>query len=220
MVDAVRLANGNIITALRVLNSDEENASNLEKFASLMRLCWTKDVLGLLQWCESMTGIGRERQKSFLSYSLRLIRENFIMNFGGKEKGLVFSPIDPLALGGLFDGFGGVGRGMQAASLVGLGDQHTAFIDAKRAALGLVKYNPFRFGRSGDARMNEMEKLPLASLALLRYPGVPHGLRGQFMLMAAMLLSGRPVRSRPASPRARPAARASPRTAPATGSSR
>ena len=78
--DAVRLADGNLINALSVLQNNEENANNLEKFVSLMRLCWTKDVLGLLQWCESMTGIGRERQKNFLGYTLRMIRENFILN--------------------------------------------------------------------------------------------------------------------------------------------
>jgi len=80
MTDAVRLANGNVINALLVLENDDESANNLEKFVSLMRLCWTKDVLGLLQWCESMTGIGRERQKNFLGYTLRMIRENFILN--------------------------------------------------------------------------------------------------------------------------------------------
>jgi anaerobic carbon-monoxide dehydrogenase catalytic subunit len=34
-------------------------------------------------------------------------------------------------------------------------------IDKKRAALGLPEYNPQRFGRSGDARMLEVEDLPL-----------------------------------------------------------
>jgi DNA polymerase III subunit delta' len=80
LVDAVRLANGNYVKALRVLQSDEENAFNFDRFTILMRKCWTKDVPGLMQWCESMTGIGRERQKSFLTYSLRLVRENFILN--------------------------------------------------------------------------------------------------------------------------------------------
>jgi DNA polymerase III, gamma/tau subunits len=80
VTDAVKLADGNLINALRVLQNDEENAHNLDRFVSLMRLCWTKDVLGLLQWCESMTGIGRERQKSFFSYALRMIRENFMLN--------------------------------------------------------------------------------------------------------------------------------------------
>jgi carbon-monoxide dehydrogenase catalytic subunit len=35
-------------------------------------------------------------------------------------------------------------------------------IDKKRAALGLPEYDPERFGRSGDWRMLEVEKLPLA----------------------------------------------------------
>jgi hypothetical protein len=34
-------------------------------------------------------------------------------------------------------------------------------IDKKRADLGLPEYNPERFGRSGDARMLELEALPL-----------------------------------------------------------
>jgi carbon-monoxide dehydrogenase catalytic subunit len=37
-----------------------------------------------------------------------------------------------------------------------------AHIDAKREALGLPEYDPSRFGRSGDARMLELEALPLA----------------------------------------------------------
>jgi hypothetical protein len=35
-------------------------------------------------------------------------------------------------------------------------------IDKKRAALGLPVYDPAKFGRSGDARMLELEHLPLA----------------------------------------------------------
>jgi carbon-monoxide dehydrogenase catalytic subunit len=37
-----------------------------------------------------------------------------------------------------------------------------AHIDKKRAALGLPAYDPQRFGRSGDARMLELETLPLS----------------------------------------------------------
>ena len=35
-------------------------------------------------------------------------------------------------------------------------------IDKKRAALGLPEYDPNKFGKSGDAKMNELEALPLA----------------------------------------------------------
>jgi carbon-monoxide dehydrogenase catalytic subunit len=37
-----------------------------------------------------------------------------------------------------------------------------AHIDKKRAALGLPVYDPERFGRSGDARMLELEQIPLS----------------------------------------------------------
>jgi hypothetical protein len=35
-----------------------------------------------------------------------------------------------------------------------------AHIDAKRAALGLPEYDPTRFGRSGDQRMQAFEAMP------------------------------------------------------------
>jgi carbon-monoxide dehydrogenase catalytic subunit len=44
-----------------------------------------------------------------------------------------------------------------------------AHIDAKRAALGLPEYDPLKFGRSGDARMIELEKLPLEQRKLAIY---------------------------------------------------
>ena len=34
-------------------------------------------------------------------------------------------------------------------------------IDKKRAALGLPEYDPNKFGRSGDTKMNELESLAL-----------------------------------------------------------
>jgi carbon-monoxide dehydrogenase catalytic subunit len=37
-----------------------------------------------------------------------------------------------------------------------------AHIDAKRAALGLEEYDPTKYGRSGDAKMLELEELPFA----------------------------------------------------------
>ncbi|MCA9905770.1 MAG: hypothetical protein KC547_18065, partial [Anaerolineae bacterium] len=48
-----------------------------------------------------------------------------------------------------------------------------AHIDKKRAELGLPEYDPQRFGRSGDARVRELEALPLAErqTALYGTPG-------------------------------------------------
>jgi len=45
-------------------------------------------------------------------------------------------------------------------------------IDKKRAALGLPEYDPSRFGRSGDQRMNDVLALPLETQADVMYGGV------------------------------------------------
>jgi len=45
-----------------------------------MRLCYGAKVLELQTWIDEMTGIGRERQKAFLQYALRVVRGNYIMN--------------------------------------------------------------------------------------------------------------------------------------------
>ena len=40
------------------------------------------------QWSETLASMGRERQKNFLTYCQRMIRENFIYNF--RDKDLVY----------------------------------------------------------------------------------------------------------------------------------
>lgn len=85
VTDAVRISNGNMNTVMRVLRSDDENTENFELFASLMRTCYKKDVLSLLEWCEKVCSFGRERQKGMLDYSLRMLRENYMINQGVPE---------------------------------------------------------------------------------------------------------------------------------------
>ncbi|MDA3818817.1 MAG: DNA polymerase III subunit delta' [Prolixibacteraceae bacterium] len=84
----VHLAKGNFITALDLLQPDEEKAFYFEQFASIMRITYKRDWDGMFSWTDNIAGIGRERQKSFLSYCMRMVRENFIMNF--KRPDLVF----------------------------------------------------------------------------------------------------------------------------------
>lgn len=76
------IASGNWYKATRLLNETEEQAYNQEKFVSLMRLCWERKMLPVNEWVTEIAATGRERQKSFLSHSVRMIRENFIKNFG------------------------------------------------------------------------------------------------------------------------------------------
>ena len=80
-----RIANGNWLKALETLDAGNENELFLDLFQSLMRLAYTRNVKELKRWSETMQGFGREKQKRFLEYFLRLIRENFIYNFHNAE---------------------------------------------------------------------------------------------------------------------------------------
>ena len=76
-----RMANGNWLKALEMLSADSENELFLDMFQTLMRLAYKRDVKALKTWSERIAVIGREKQKRFLDYFLRLIRENFMYNF-------------------------------------------------------------------------------------------------------------------------------------------
>ena len=76
-----RMANGNWLKALQMLSADSENELFLDMFQSLMRLAYQRQVKDLKTWSERMAAMGRERQKRFLEYFLRLVRENFMYNF-------------------------------------------------------------------------------------------------------------------------------------------
>jgi len=74
----VHLANGNYIKALETLNAGEENKMFLELFITIMRNSWSRDVKNMKKKANDFADMGREKQKSFLSYAQRLIRENFL----------------------------------------------------------------------------------------------------------------------------------------------
>ena len=78
--DIVHLSNGNYAKALEVINSNEENQHNFNYFKTLTRLCYKSDVLEVVKFVNIISKIGREKQKNFISYSLRMMRENFILN--------------------------------------------------------------------------------------------------------------------------------------------
>jgi DNA polymerase-3 subunit delta' len=80
-----RMAGGSWLTALEMLSADSENELFLDMFQTLMRLAYMRKIKDLKAWSERMAGMGRERQKRFLEYFLRLVRENFMYNFQQQE---------------------------------------------------------------------------------------------------------------------------------------
>jgi len=77
--EIAKLSEGNYLRAIELSQEDNTNA-NLDKFIPLMRLSYASDFTALLGWVDEMSKLGREKQKEFLVYSLRVLRENFIMN--------------------------------------------------------------------------------------------------------------------------------------------
>jgi DNA polymerase-3 subunit delta' len=86
--NVVRLAEGSYRKARILIENSEENAFNFENFVTIMRHCYARKVLDIMEWAEEIAGIGREKQKSFLNYGVRMIRENFILNL--KQANMVY----------------------------------------------------------------------------------------------------------------------------------
>ena len=80
-----RLSNGDWLTAVSELSADGENKEFLADFQSLMRLAYQRNVREMKHWSENINSYGREKQKRFLTYFLRLIRESFMYNFQQPE---------------------------------------------------------------------------------------------------------------------------------------
>lgn len=89
--DFAHIANGSFLKALHAVDENEENRVNFDYFVRLMRQAWAvgqlKDYTALMElrkWSDSIASasVGRERQKNFLQYMQRQIRENYIRNIG------------------------------------------------------------------------------------------------------------------------------------------
>ena len=82
--DAANIAHrseGNWIKAMETIHLNEENTLFLELFINLMRLAYQRKIREMKQWSETLATMGRERQKHFLEYTQRMVRENFMYNF-------------------------------------------------------------------------------------------------------------------------------------------
>jgi len=79
--DIVRLVSGNYLRAMELMSEEEEAGSNFTRFRYMMQLCYGKKIPELVKFAEEMAGLTRERQKAFLEYGLRSIRENLALHF-------------------------------------------------------------------------------------------------------------------------------------------
>ncbi len=96
--EACRMSGGSILKAMDYCLTSEDNAWYLDQFIRCMRGAYTianftsdkrvekqRSLKDLKMWADEMAKVGREREKNYLSYAQRLLRENFILNLQQAE---------------------------------------------------------------------------------------------------------------------------------------
>jgi len=110
------LADGNLNAAVKILETGESGKANFEFFRKWMRLCFRNDIREISLLTTEFSSLGREKQKSLMSYAMNVIR--FCINNRAGGQGQIraegeelkfindFTPfIHPLNAASLYDEF-------------------------------------------------------------------------------------------------------------------
>lgn len=84
--NAVLLSEGNIIKAYTLLENNVDNQQFLESFKNAMRLAFTFNVVEIIKWSVETSGLSKEKQKDYLMFMLKVIRDNFLITEGAGNK--------------------------------------------------------------------------------------------------------------------------------------
>jgi DNA polymerase-3 subunit delta' len=83
LMSAVALANGDLYKAQTYVQEGAVLKDDFMQFQSWMRLCYKKGSLeGIKDFVEKIARIGRENQKHFLHYALRIFQQSLLINYG------------------------------------------------------------------------------------------------------------------------------------------
>ncbi len=75
-----RLSEGNYTNAKEYIESSVDAEQNFEYFVNMMRLSYSGKLIEIIKWVDEIAKAGREKQKAFLAYGLRMVRENLMLN--------------------------------------------------------------------------------------------------------------------------------------------
>jgi DNA polymerase III subunit delta' len=103
--DISRVSNGNIVRAVELCENEDSSRVNLDYFKSLMRFAWKRDIISLISWSEEIAAAGREYQKNFISFALRLLRENLMLSLDQLQNRIVFLAGEEATFSGNFHPF-------------------------------------------------------------------------------------------------------------------
>jgi DNA polymerase-3 subunit delta' len=77
----VSRAEGDLIEARRIAEANADQDANRDLFIQLMRVCYKRDVIAMLDWAEDAAGLSKEKQKLFLQYALHMFRQSLLRNY-------------------------------------------------------------------------------------------------------------------------------------------
>jgi len=72
---------GDFVEAMEMLGDGEVQDDNREMFITLMRVCYKKDVVPMMDWAEDAAALTKEKQKIFISYALHMFRQSMLHNY-------------------------------------------------------------------------------------------------------------------------------------------
>ncbi|MEY4803617.1 MAG: polymerase subunit delta [Bacteroidota bacterium] len=76
-------ADGSVLAAMDYLATSEDQDQQRNQFIQLMRVCYKKEVLAMMNWADDIASIGKERQKLFIQYALHMMRQSILTNYMG-----------------------------------------------------------------------------------------------------------------------------------------
>ncbi len=85
LAEICKLSRGSYLKAKNYIHASEETKYNFENFVEIMRLAYARNIGKSIEWATNISKIGREKQKSFLDYGLKFIRENFVYDYNNQE---------------------------------------------------------------------------------------------------------------------------------------
>ncbi len=79
------LTGGLYTGALKLLNKGDENMADFDSFRQWMRFCYANDTAKIIKWVEKTAQSGREKQKSFFQYGLKVFRLCLLHNYNAGD---------------------------------------------------------------------------------------------------------------------------------------
>tara|TARA_B100000282_G_C31410692_1_gene344430 strand:- start:21 stop:566 length:546 start_codon:yes stop_codon:yes gene_type:complete len=80
--ETAKISGANIGKAISLITENELLEENTQQFQNWMRMCYQAKIFDLNNWVDFISSWGREQQKNFLKYALKMIRESLVQNFG------------------------------------------------------------------------------------------------------------------------------------------